>query len=319
MSKEGTNNGGGSSGNWTRLCDTCQSAACTVYCRVDSAYLCSSCDARVHAANNIASRHHRMWVSKASMCSNIRGVPVLPLSSCLFVGEQDHGFIGNGCDVDKVVIKEDDEAEAASWLLPNPVMKNEENQSFLFGGDVDEYIKLGDKQFSSLHYDDKQHNYRSVPLNYALGNAQAQVKQQSHLFQPGLDFDSSKVGFSYDGSLGQSVSVSPVDVGTVPESTISNVSFSHSKSPIGDIFPPILLPSHFTPMDREARVLRYREKKKTRKFEKKIRYATRKAYAESRPRIRGRFAKKADVEAEVDPMLSTTLVTETGCTIVLPS
>lgn len=52
-------------------------------------------------------------------------------------------------------------------------------------------------------------------------------------------------------------------------------------------------------MDREARVLRYREKRKNRKFEKTIRYASRKAYAETRPRIKGRFAKRSDVEAEV--------------------
>jgi hypothetical protein len=45
-------------------------------------------------------------------------------------------------------------------------------------------------------------------------------------------------------------------------------------------------------IDREARVLRYREKRKNRKFEKTIRYASRKAYAEIRPRIKGRFVKR---------------------------
>jgi len=46
--------------------------------------------------------------------------------------------------------------------------------------------------------------------------------------------------------------------------------------------------------DREARVMRYREKRKNRRFEKTIRYASRKAYAETRPRIKGRFAKRTD-------------------------
>lgn len=49
-------------------------------------------------------------------------------------------------------------------------------------------------------------------------------------------------------------------------------------------------------MDREARVMRYREKRKTRRFEKTIRYASRKAYAETRPRIKGRFAKRTEME-----------------------
>ena len=111
-----------------------------------------------------------------------------------------------------------------------------------------------------------------------------------------------------------------MDVGVVPESTISNVSISYSRPPKGtiDLFsgPPIQMPSPLTPMDREARVLRYREKKKTRKFEKTIRYASRKAYAETRPRIKGRFAKRTDVEAEVDQMFSSTLITEVGYGIV---
>jgi hypothetical protein len=53
-------------------------------------------------------------------------------------------------------------------------------------------------------------------------------------------------------------------------------------------------------MDREARVMRYREKRKNRKFEKTIRYASRKAYAETRPRIKGRFAKRTEIDSDVD-------------------
>ena len=49
---------------------------------------------------------------------------------------------------------------------------------------------------------------------------------------------------------------------------------------------------------REARLMRYREKRKNRRFEKTIRYASRKAYAETRPRIKGRFAKRADHDAD---------------------
>ena len=48
-------------------------------------------------------------------------------------------------------------------------------------------------------------------------------------------------------------------------------------------------------MDREAKVMRYKEKRKRRRYEKQIRYASRKAYAEMRPRVKGRFfAKRAD-------------------------
>lgn len=44
---------------------------------------------------------------------------------------------------------------------------------------------------------------------------------------------------------------------------------------------------------REARVSRYREKRRTRLFAKKIRYQVRKLNAEKRPRMKGRFVKRA--------------------------
>ena len=111
-----------------------------------------------------------------------------------------------------------------------------------------------------------------------------------------------------------------MDVGVVPDSTMSDISISHPRPPKGTIElfsgPPIHMTTQLTPMDREARVLRYREKKKTRKFEKTIRYASRKAYAETRPRIKGRFAKRTELEVEVDQMFNTALMEECGYGIV---
>jgi hypothetical protein len=52
--------------------------------------------------------------------------------------------------------------------------------------------------------------------------------------------------------------------------------------------------------EREARLMRYREKRKSRRFEKTIRYASRKAYAETRPRIKGRFAKRTSAGSETE-------------------
>ncbi|KAK1314209.1 Protein CHLOROPLAST IMPORT APPARATUS 2 [Acorus calamus] len=45
---------------------------------------------------------------------------------------------------------------------------------------------------------------------------------------------------------------------------------------------------------REARVLRYKEKRQSRLFPKKIRYEVRKLNAEKRPRLKGRFVKRKD-------------------------
>ena len=250
MLKEGTNNVGGSNTGttWSRVCDTCLSAPCVLYCHADSAYLCSSCDARVHAANRVASRHKRVWVCEAcerapaaflckadaaSLCSSCDAdihsanplasrhnrVPILPISGSLFREPEhnhkrvEHAFVNEVEEEEEGVFDEyEDEVEAASWLLPHPMKNNDEieendcgDEGFLF---VDEYLDNlvdccnscghNDNQFSNVYQ--HQQNYNTVPQNYVV--VPVQVPQH---FQPGLDFDSSKAGFSYDGSLSQSV------------------------------------------------------------------------------------------------------------------
>ncbi|KAG6524918.1 hypothetical protein ZIOFF_014863 [Zingiber officinale] len=52
---------------------------------------------------------------------------------------------------------------------------------------------------------------------------------------------------------------------------------------------------------REASVMRYKEKRKNRNFDKTIRYESRRAHAEMKPRVGGKFVKSADdVSGEVD-------------------
>ncbi|GAV60079.1 zf-B_box domain-containing protein/CCT domain-containing protein [Cephalotus follicularis] len=372
MLKQESDSGGGN--KWARVCDTCRSAACTVYCRADSAYLCGGCDARVHAANRVASRHERVWVCEAcerspaaflckadaaSLCTACdadihsanplarrhQRVPILPISGCLYgpsaadrggvvmgsTGVTDDGFMGQeGAET----IGEEDEEEAASWLLLNPVNNNNNNNhhhhhqtnGFLFGGEVDEYLNLveynscTDNQFSDQY---QQQQHYSVPRKSYGGDSVVPVakdqllqQQQQLNFQLGMEYESPKTAYSYN----ESVSMSSLDAGIVPESTMSDISISHSGSPRGtmDLFSgtPNQIPPQLSPMDREARVLRYREKKKNRKFEKTIRYASRKAYAEARPRIKGRFAKRAEVELEVDRMFCSSITAETGYGIV---
>ncbi|KAE9605991.1 putative transcription factor C2C2-CO-like family [Lupinus albus] len=55
---------------------------------------------------------------------------------------------------------------------------------------------------------------------------------------------------------------------------------------------------------RSDAVLRYREKRKARKFEKRVRYVSRKARADVRKRVKGRFVKAGDVY-DYDPLSET--------------
>lgn len=104
------------------------------------------------------------------------------------------------------------------------------------------------------------------------------------------------------------ISFSSMEVGIVPDNTradVSNTNILRTSEAMELSGQSLVMPVHFSSMDREARVLRYKEKKQARTFQKTIRYATRKAYAEARPRIKGRFAKRSDTEHEVDHMLTT--------------
>ncbi|KAE8690141.1 Zinc finger protein CONSTANS-LIKE 9 [Hibiscus syriacus] len=57
----------------------------------------------------------------------------------------------------------------------------------------------------------------------------------------------------------------------------------------------------FPSATRSDAVMRYKEKKKTRKFENRVRYATRKARADVRKRVKGRFVKAGDAY-DYDPL-----------------
>ena len=49
--------------------------------------------------------------------------------------------------------------------------------------------------------------------------------------------------------------------------------------------------------ERRQKILRYRQKRHERNFKKKIKYVCRKTLADSRPRVRGRFARNTDEDA----------------------
>lgn len=166
----------------SKLCDSCKSATSNVYCRADSAFLCINCDAKIHAANKLASRHARVWVCEvceqapahvtckadaAALCVSCdrdihsanplarrhERVPVTPFydsvrSSAVkhhhhnFLDEQNYFNEEEGGGVGGAA----EEAEAASWLLPNPKVVEESNPDLNTGqfvfSEMDPYLDL---------------------------------------------------------------------------------------------------------------------------------------------------------------------------------
>ncbi|KAJ8479889.1 hypothetical protein OPV22_023616 [Ensete ventricosum] len=277
----------------SKPCDSCRASSALLYCRADAAYLCRGCDARVHGANGLASRHERSWLCEvcehapavvtckadaAALCAACDAdihsanplarrherIPLLP-----FLGPAPKppatGRVGSGDD-------EETDAEAASSLLPQegPVLRS---AAEFFFSDADAYL--------DLDYGSSMDEMKTV----------VGADQPSFLAPDGGYFDLNIAGCKPEADHSLCHSVSSSEVAVVPDVS--------QPSAAGIPCDPAAARA-----DREARLMRYREKRKIRRFEKTIRYASRKAYAEARPRIKGRFAKRTEVEAEVGRIYS---------------
>nr|AIP90449.1 HD1 [Oryza glumipatula] len=373
---EGGGGGEGSGCPWARPCDGCRAAPSVVYCRADAAYLCASCDARVHSANRVASRHERVRVCEAcerapaalacradaaALCvacdvqvhsanplaRRHQRVPVAPLPAVAIPATS---VLAEAVVATATVLGDKDE-EVDSWLLlskdPDNNNDNDNNNNSsnssnngMYFGEVDEYFDLvgynsyydnriennQDQQYGMHEQQEQQQQQQEMQKEFAekegsecvVPSQITMLSEQQHSGYGVVGADqaaSMTAGVSaYTDSISNSISFSSMEVGIVPDSTVIDMPNSSILTPAGAINlfsgPSLQMSLHFSSMDREARVLRYREKKKARKFEKTIRYETRKAYAEARPRIKGRFAKRSDVQIEVDQMFSTAALSD---------
>ncbi|KAJ6759299.1 ZINC FINGER PROTEIN CONSTANS-LIKE 5 [Salix koriyanagi] len=222
---------------------------------------------------------------------------------------------------------QNEDGEGVSWLLQSNHTANDLNSKLQIENPV---VKTGDVFFSEMDpfLDFEYQNSMDASYEQIHGGAGAGAGADSvvpvqtkpaplpvinHESCFDIDFCRSKLtSFCYSSqSLSHSVSSSSLDVGVVPDgNSMSDIShpFGRSMNTTTDPSMPISgctanqAATQLAGIDREARVLRYREKRKNRKFEKTIRYASRKAYAETRPRIKGRFAKRAEMESDMDTL-----------------
>ncbi|KAJ6435529.1 hypothetical protein OIU84_000677 [Salix udensis] len=326
-------------GGWgveAKRCDSCKTAAAAAFCRADSAFsvceqapaavtckadaaaLCVTCDADIHSANPLARRHERVPVEPFydSAESIVKTSPAFN-----FLVPVENGVSGYDQNEDVV--------EGVSWLLQSNHTTNDLNSKLQIENPV---VKTGDVFFSEMDpfLDFEYQNSMDASYEQIHGGAGAGAGAGADSVVPvqtkpaplpvinhescfDIDFCRSKLtSFCYSSqSLSHSVSSSSLDVGVVPDgNSMSDIShpFGRSMNTNTDPSMPISgctanqAATQLAGIDREARVLRYREKRKNRKFEKTIRYASRKAYAETRPRIKGRFAKRAEMESDMDTL-----------------
>ncbi|KAG8367690.1 hypothetical protein BUALT_Bualt16G0099300 [Buddleja alternifolia] len=280
------------------MCDVCEQAPAAVTCKADAAALCVTCDLHIHSANPLARRHERASVVPFYDTAESVVLKTTATADVLVPPASDYDRKLANCVANNSYNISD------PWISKLPAeLKSMES---LFS-DSDQFVDFDTYQIPWQPYSDSV-----VPVQ----TTTAPPPQLKHEHSPEnrfeIDFTRSNVN-SYNNSyttqsLSHSVSSSSMDVGVVPDgsATISDISYPFSRTLNNSSIDLIGNQgnSQVIAMDRKARVLRYKEKRKNRRFEKTIRYASRKAYAENRPRIKGRFAKRTDSESDLAGIFS---------------
>lgn len=122
-----------------KVCEFCMALRPVVYCKADAAYLCLSCDAKVHSANALFNRHLRTL-----LCDSCRYHPAF--AQCL-----DHRMlICRGCDQGLHGVCSQHQKRAVSTYLGCPSAKD---FAALWGFEFGELDKSAaqDQLFSTSH------------------------------------------------------------------------------------------------------------------------------------------------------------------------
>ncbi|KAM7477051.1 hypothetical protein LguiB_024294 [Lonicera macranthoides] len=330
-----------------KQCDYCSTAAALLFCRMDKAFMCMACDARVHGspASGVHSRHERLWLCE--VCEHAPASVTCKADAaalCVTCDRDIHAANPLARRHERVpVVPFYETAEsvvkstAAAFLVPVVGDDSSATAGGVDGGCAPE-IKSVEMLFSDsdqlldfdfpvptttrhqYHHHDSAASDSVVPVQPV--KPILPVETVAHAPEVRFEIDFTRSNFnSYNNnyaaqSLSQSVSSSSMDVGVVPDgNSTSDISYPFALQLNSTLMDPNnsttqSQPTQLSGLDREARVMRYREKRKNRKFEKTIRYASRKAYAETRPRVKGRFAKRTDTDNEADRWF---IPNSTGC------
>lgn len=307
----------------TLVCDMCNSQPALVRCVDEKASLCQNCDWVGHNGANLgASTHSRQTLNCYSGCPS-----AIELSSIW-------SFMSESCDQEMSSMSIADNTQQPSDNNKNQDSSVNTEASNLQVGSNSKKSYLGTKDPEQLIDDGLYDDFTMDEVDMNIENYEELFgvghNDPKHLFaKDGIDSlfgkrDTTKESANAvqpESSNAASVE-SLMSCKTEPNPCYarqhSNLSFSSltaessgveyqdcgasSTVPMGE--PPWSTPGPGSTTTRSDAVLRYKEKKKMRKFEKRVRYATRKARADVRKRVKGRFIKAGDAY-DYDPMNET--------------
>ncbi|GMH43504.1 hypothetical protein BSKO_11426 [Bryopsis sp. KO-2023] len=293
--------------NAAPLCEVCSDDVSTVYCKNDQAYLCDNCDADIHLSNPLSARHELVPITnclleQVALASRAeeRDVQTEALVEPSFVptaivastrqGLSDaqtgdgHGgtFLGNLAELPVVEL-----LPVGGHHIPLDLEGLED-------------IELESEWIEALgsNHRLKEESVLQVAIPAERRDQFDQCKVLNGRVQ-NLEAITSPSNSGIPISCGYQIPMTTVHIPQCPPTMLPFL--PTLPAAVGRHFPLVDPRNHVpTPtgtLDRKARVARYLQKKKRRTWANKIRYHSRKAYAENRPRIKGRFARPDEFEA----------------------
>ncbi|EPS65958.1 hypothetical protein M569_08820, partial [Genlisea aurea] len=289
------------------LCDGCDSAASSIFCSTDSSVLCQNCDWESH--DSFRRIHDRRPIEGYAGCPSV--------SELLnFLGLEDLGK-------KKKSVSGDEEAflDFLVWETPSVVSLDD----LIVPNDFQE---LGGHHFQAMGVPPLPKNRNAVCgkhkediLNQLREMAATEPDFHGFLEDLQPDDDNSLLFHSQpppissyqvtnpnhipnpkhslcvcDCVIVMQIAAEKCEDGGADDESFQLADFFDLDHDAGggessDAPPQVLLPKLLNTQERDSALTRYKEKKKTRRYDKKIRYESRKTRAEGRMRIKGRFAK----------------------------
>nr|AIS92910.1 zinc finger protein CONSTANS-LIKE 10 [Lagerstroemia indica] len=304
------------------LCDFCDSASASVFCETHRSVLCSSCDWDAH--DGVV--HNRRPVEGFSGCpsaSEILGALGFDeIKGTLLGGEEGvDGFVDSVLwetptfvSLDDLIVSSENFGGLQAFDVP-PLPKNRNATCGKHKEEILRQIRLLERSETCL-------NFENADVLEPVGDLQFQDAGPTAIPEKNcLGFkdhweslvvpDHEAVAFQWlsdDGDMKNQASNSlallssyhegnltnPEEKPEVGSLSCANESEGQPENPVSANTPPVLprvSQYDLNSQERESAISRYKEKRKTRRYDKHIRYESRKARAESRTRVRGRFAK----------------------------
>ncbi|MED6155258.1 hypothetical protein PIB30_003442 [Stylosanthes scabra] len=298
----------------TLLCDSCYDSPASILCSTESSVLCHNCDWESHNLS-LPTLHERGPLEGFTACPSVSelltilGFEDIGKKALLYGGDGGGGGGGGEKDSAAAVDFMGSEIEGFSdffvWDAPSVVslddlISSSAAPSHNFQAMEVPPLPKNRKAACGRHREEILSQLRelakSEPLD--LDNEQQQYLQSGNMStDPEHDFKTD-IFPPYEWQRGSNEPMNQVvplntllgEEAAVEHPTSEGKPSVSLKSETVSVVPKAA-PCELTSQERDSALLRYKQKKKTRRYEKHIRYESRKVRAQSRIRVKGRFAK----------------------------